>query len=112
RTSREGYAQTDRSLLRDGLQTGERLREPEREFGAGMSIRPGAGDPETQNPKPETSSGPRSPVPDPCQAMGLTAQLPFDETARLDEFRRRMAGRLDDYDELKLCALELKHYGM
>ena len=41
-----------------------------------------------------------------------TLQLPFDESERIAEFRERMAGRLDDYDELKLCALELKHYGM
>ncbi|MEZ5339117.1 MAG: hypothetical protein R3F46_12775 [bacterium] len=71
-----------------------------------------ATDPETGNPKPESSSDPWSPVPGPGQAMGLTSQLPFDESARLEEFRRRMAGRLDDYDELKLCALEMKHYGM
>ncbi len=41
-----------------------------------------------------------------------TSLLPFDESERMAEFRERMAGRLDDYDELKLCALELKHYGM
>ncbi|MCB1218655.1 DNA polymerase III subunit alpha [bacterium] len=60
----------------------------------GMSDRPAAGVPATSNQQP------------------VTSQLPFDESARIEEFRRRMAGRLDDYDELKLCALELKHYGM
>jgi DNA polymerase III alpha subunit len=74
-----------------------------------------AGDPRAgmSNRPPDGSTHPASRIPDPCcQATGLTSALPFDESERIAEFRERMAGRLDDYDELKLCALELKHYGM
>ena len=64
------------------------------------------------DPRVGMSNGPAAGVPATSNQQPVTSQLPFDETARLEEFRRRMAGRLDDYDELKLCALELKHYGM
>ncbi len=38
--------------------------------------------------------------------------LPFDERERIDDFRARVGATLDDYDELKLCELELTHLGL
>lgn len=38
--------------------------------------------------------------------------LPFDDSERIDAFRAEAGAKLDDYDELQLCALELEHLGL
>jgi DNA polymerase III alpha subunit len=43
---------------------------------------------------------------------GSSQPLPFDERERIDDFRARVGATLDDYDELRLCELELEHLGL
>lgn len=54
----------------------------------------------------------RAGKPPPAASSASPVTLPLDDAGRIADFRERIGSTLDDYDELKLCELELEHLGL